>query len=180
MGNEKISVLRKKEFQLAISDLDVGDQVKIPLCGIGDFTATVHRITWRGALFIFDECIVCLEMECENFDLESWIGKDLLEAFPDWLRDRISGLSIPTIGEFFGHEDEWTQDNFENDEDEQLSLMKIRGNRVFYYKNDWEDGWLRNKAKKEGAFAISNGAGSLEYQEKDIPCGIRPEFWLKV
>lgn len=44
--------------------------------------------------------------------------------------------------------DKWNR-RLKADGDEQLPLMKQRRNRVAYYKNDCEFGWLRNATKKE-------------------------------
>lgn len=59
--------------------------------------------------------------------------------------------------------------------------MKQRRNRVAYYKNDCEFGWLRNATKKEFssayfAFVYSNGNTDSNYASDST--GVRPEFWL--
>lgn len=68
--------------------------------------------------------------------------------FPAVLKQRMTGLSIPTLGEICGWADKWDRDHIEADGDEQLPLMKQRRNRVAYYKNDCEFGWLRNATKR--------------------------------
>ena len=60
--------------------------------------------------------------------------------------------------------------------------MKQRRNRVAYYKNDCEFGWLRNATKKEfssAAFAIVNANGDSYYYAASNSRGVRPEFWLE-
>ena len=59
--------------------------------------------------------------------------------------------------------------------------MKQRRNRVAYYKNDCEFGWLRNATKKE--FSSANFArvgyfGYTSYYSASYSVGVRPEFWL--
>ena len=105
----------------------------------------------------------------------------LLEAFPEELKNRIADLSIPTVGELFGHDDEWNNEHFEPDTDEQLLLMKERRNRVAYLNNEWEWGWLRNATKEEFSaayFALVYGDGPAYYRAASYAYGVRPEFWL--
>ena len=59
--------------------------------------------------------------------------------------------------------------------------MKQRRNRVAYYKNDCEFGWLRNATKKEfssAGFAYVSGFGAADYAGASGSFGVRPEFWL--
>ena len=60
-------------------------------------------------------------------------------------------------------------------------FMKQRRNRVAYYKNDCEFGWLRNATKKEFSsayFAAVNAYGRADYSNASYFFGVRPEFWL--
>ena len=101
--------------------------------------------------------------------------------FPAVLKQRMTGLSIPTLGEICGWADKWDRDHIEADGDEQLPLMKQRRNRVAYYKNDREFGWLRNATKKEfssALFAGVNGYGYAACFNASFSNGVRPEFWL--
>ena len=93
----------------------------------------------------------------------------------------MTGLSIPTLGEICGWADKWDRDHIEADGDEQLPLMKPRRNRVAYYKNDCEFGWLRNATKKEFSsafFALVNYDGGTNCIIASNSFGVRPEFWL--
>ena len=77
--------------------------------------------------------------------------------------------------------DKWDRDHIEADGDEQLPLMKQRRNRVAYYKNDCEFGWLRNATKKEFSsadFALVGLFGYAYYCGASGSRGVRPEFWL--
>lgn len=183
---ESIKVIRK--YEKDVQNIQEGDQILIPLAELGEFTATAYKVTDKGVLFIFDEYVASQPMNKKNTnkggfeksDLKKWVDSVLFMAFPDWLRDRITDLSIPTVGEMFGHEDEWDNEHFEPDTDEQLPLMKELRNRVVYLKNEWEWGWLRNAMKKEHSsafFIIVNGGGTGYYGASNS-LGVRPEFWL--
>ena len=59
--------------------------------------------------------------------------------------------------------------------------MKQRRNRVAYYKNDCEFGWLRNATKKEFSsayFALVVNLGYTDCNGASDSFGVRPEFWL--
>ena len=170
-------------------EIVVGDQILVSLAELGDFTATAHKITDKGVLFIFDDYVVSKAMNeantneggFEESDLKKWIDSVLLETFPSELKDRIADLSIPTVGELFGHDDEWDNEHFELDDDEQLPLMKERRNRVAYLQNECEWGWLRNATKKEVSsayFADVDASGNTAYAGATCSRGVRPEFWL--
>ena len=152
-----MKVLRKQEIETA--NIQVGDQVIIPLAEIGEFSATAHKVTDEGIMFIFDEYI----------------------TFPEELRDKIYGLTLPTVGQIVGHEDEWDNNNLEPDTDEQLPLMTERKNRVAYFKNDSSLGWLRNATKEEVSsayFAVVGNDGLTACSYASNSLGVRPEFWL--
>ena len=94
---------------------------------------------------------------------------------------RLTDVTIPTVGEMFGWDDEWDRNHFEADNDKQLPLMKQRRNRVAYYNNECECGWLRNATKKEFSaahFAVVNVFGHTDYAYASSYCGVRPEIWL--
>lgn len=182
-----MNVLRKQELET--NNIQVGDQILIPLAEFGEFTATAHKITDKGVLFIFDEYVAQQPMNKKNTnkggfeksDLNKWMGTVLLGAFPDWLREHITNLSVPSIGEIFGHDDEWNNERFEPDTDEQLPLMKERRNRIAFFNNNWEWGWLKNATKQEWSaayFALVNGNGDTCYASASDSRGVRPEFWL--
>lgn len=182
-----MKVLRKQEIETA--NIQVGDQVIIPLAEIGEFSATAHKVTDEGIMFIFDEYIIRRPMNSKNTnkggfeksELKKWMDTVLLMAFPEELRDKIYGLTLPTVGQIVGHEDEWNNNNLEPDTDEQLPLMKERKNRVAYFKNDSSWGWLRNATKEEVSsayFAHVDYRGFPSFFYASDSFGVRPEFWL--
>lgn len=182
-----MKVLRKYEKE--VKTFKVGDQILIPLAGVGEFTATAHQITDDGILFMFDEYIAKRPMNKKNTneggfeksDLKKWLDTELYLAFPEWLRERIANLSIPTVGQMFGHDDKLDGKYYEPDTNEQLPLMNERRNRVAYFQNDWEWGWLRNTVKKDWSsalFALVAGNGVTAYSGASNSYGVRPIFWL--
>jgi hypothetical protein len=200
-GENIMQVFRKQEME--VSEVLVGDQIVVNLNGFlnirrhepgipwSEFTATAQKVTDERILFMFDDCVAERQMNEEqtnkggfdSSDLNKWIQSDLLEAFPENLRDRVRDLSIPTCGQIFGGNDlEWCRDKFEDDGDEQLELMKTRRNRIANFgDNDYTWYWLRNATKKDvsaSAFALVYGSGLARYNAASSSYGVRPVFWL--
>ena len=181
-----MKVLRMRKIE--VKNYRVGDQIIIPLAGFGEFTATAQKITDKGTLFLFDDCVVNQPMNkkltneggYEKSDLKKWIDNVLLSAFPVNLRSRIEDLTIPTYGQIFGH-DNWYNDAIEPDNDEQFPLMTKRKNRIADFNNDYEWYWLQNATKKKVSAARFAGVGTLG----NVSCsgassyyGVRPVFLL--
>lgn len=182
-----MKVLRKQEIET--TNIQVGDQIVIPLAELGEFTATAHKVTDEGVMFIFDNYITCRPMNnrstnkggFEKSDLKKWMDTVLLMAFPEELRDKIYGLTLPTVGQIVGHEDEWDNKNLESDSDEQLPLMKECKNRIACFEDQLTWGWLRNATKEEfssAAFAYVHDYGYAYSNGASYSIGVRPEFWL--
>lgn len=176
-------------YSILPADIKVGDKLMVPLGKLGNFTATVQKITNNKVLFIFDDYVVKRPMNEDGgnaggyskSDLKKWIDTELYNMFPAVLKQRMTGLSIPTLGEICGWDDEWDRNHIEADGDEQLPLMKQRRNRVAYYNNDCAWGWLRNATKKEfssAGFAFVGGLGNTACYAASGSNGVRPEFWL--
>ena len=168
------------------SKTKVGDKITVDLKELGKFEATAHEVTDNNVLFIFDDYIAERPMNerptnkggYEKSDLKKWIDTYLYSLFPLELRKRIVELTIPSVGQVVG----WDKEHFEADDDEQLPLMKLRKNRVAYFNNECEWGWLRNATKKEyssAAFAYVNGYGNADSGYASGSGGVRPAFRLK-
>lgn len=177
-------------YSILPANINVGNRIEIPLGNLGTFTATAQIITEDKVLFIFDDYVAKRPMNEDGgnaggysqSDLKKWIDTELYNMFPAVLKQRMTGLSIPTLGEICGWADKWDRDHIEADGDEQLPLMKQRRNRVAYYKNDCEFGWLRNATKKEFSsayFARVSLDGVARYYTAADSYGVRPEFWLE-
>lgn len=172
-----------------LKDAEVGDKTTIKLDGLGEFAATVHKVTDDKVMLIFDDYVAERPMNesdtnkggFEYSDLNEWLHTEFVKAIPYSIRARLTDVTIPTVGEMFGWDDEWNRNYFEADNDKQLPLMKQRRNRVAYYNNECECGWLRNATKKEFSAArfadVANG-GNAGCNLASYSYGVRPEIWL--
>lgn len=172
-----------------LKDAEVGDKTTIKLDGLGEFAATVHKVTDDKVMLIFDDYVAERPMNesdtnkggFEYSDLNEWLHTEFVKAIPYSIRARLTDVTIPTVGEMFGWDDEWNRNYFEADNDKQLPLMKQRRNRVAYYNNECECGWLRNATKKEFSsanFAIVNDVGVTNFDYASGSIGVGPEIWL--
>lgn len=195
--NDELAV-KIKEFVNAIfgipaksdlKDAEVGDKVTINLGRLGVFTATVHKVTDDKVMLIFDDYVTKRPMNeldtnkggFEASDLNDWLRAEFVKTLPYSIRTRLTDVTIPTVGEMFGWDDEWDSNHYEADNNKQLPLMKQRRNRVAYYDNECEFGWLRNATKKEissGLFAGVDDSGDTYRLGASDSNGVRPEIWL--
>ena len=140
-------------------------------------------------MLIFDDYVVKRPMNgldtnkgrFEDSDLNEWLHTEFVKALPYSIRSRLTDVTIPTVGEMFGWDDEQNRNHFEADNDKQLPLMMRIYNRVAYYNNKYECGWLRNATKKEfssARFAFVSGNGNMGYYYASYSFGVRPEIWL--
>jgi hypothetical protein len=172
-----------------LKDAEVEDKTTIKLDGLGEFAATVHKVTDDKVMLIFDDYVAKRPMNesgtnkggFEDSDLNKWLHTEFVKALPYSIRARLTDVTIPTVGEMFGWDDEWDRNHFEADNDKQLPLMKQKRNRVAYYNNECECGWLRNATKKEFSsayFANVDHFGFTTSYLASISLGVRPEIWL--
>lgn len=172
-----------------LKDAEVEDKTTIKLDGLGEFAATVHKVTDDKVMLIFDDYVAKRPMNesgtnkggFEDSDLNKWLHTEFVKALPYSIRARLTDVTIPTVGEMFGWDDEWDRNHFEADNDKQLPLMKQKRNRVAYYNNECECGWLRNATKKEfssAIFAVVDAHGNAYYYYASNSAGVRPEIWL--
>lgn len=174
---------------IELSNVEVGDKIVVNLKELGEFEATAHEVTDESILFIFDDYITERPMNenntnaggYEESDLKKWIENELFNKFPWELKTRLTDLTLPTVGQVFGWDDEWDREHFESDGDEQLPLMELRKNRVAYLNNELKWGWLRNAMKKEyssTSFADVGSYGYADYYPASGSLGVRPAFRL--
>lgn len=172
-----------------LKDAEVEDKTTIKLDGLGEFAATVHKVTDDKVMLIFDDYVAKRPMNesgtnkggFEDSDLNKWLHTEFVKALPYSIRARLTDVTIPTVGEMFGWDDEWDRNHFEADNDKQLPLMKQKRNRVAYYNNECECGWLRNATKKEfsaASFAFVGDGGYANCDGASNSFGVRPEIWL--
>lgn len=191
-------VLATKEFVNAVAlfgapaksdlkDAKIGDKTFMELDGLGIFTATVHKVTDDKVMLIFDDYVAEKPMNdtdtnnggFEDSDLNAWLHTEFVKALPYSIRARLTDVTIPTVGEIFGWDDEWDRNHFEADNDKQLPLMKQRCNRVAHYSI--ELCWLRNATKKEFSsvyFALVRNYDSAICDRASNSHGVRPKIWL--
>lgn len=172
-----------------ITNAELGDKTFMKLDGLGEFTATVHKVTDDKVMLIFDDYVAKRPMNgsdtnkggFEDSDLNKWLHTEFVKALPYSISTRLTDVTIPTVGEMPGWDDEWDRNHFEADNDKQLPLMKQRRNRVAYYGNECECGWLRNATKKEfsaARFALVGNLGGTFCCSASDSNGVRPEIWL--
>lgn len=172
-----------------LKDAKIGDKTTIKLNGLGEFTATVHKVTDNKVMLIFDDYVARRPMNeldtnkgrFEDSDLNEWLHTEFVRALPYSIRTKLTDVTIPTVGEMFGWDDEWDRKHLEADDDKRLPLMKQRRNRVAYFDNECRCGWLRNATKKEfssASFALVDRYGDAIYGLAVGTCGVRPEIWL--
>lgn len=172
-----------------ITNAELGDKTFMELDGLGEFTATVHKVTGDKVMFIFDDYVTKRPMNevdtnkggFEESDLNKWLHTEFVKVLPYSIRTRLTNVTIPTVGEMFGWEDKWNRNHFEADSGKRLPLMKQRCNQVAYYSNECRCGWLRNATNKEfssASFALVDRYGDANYGLAAGSCGVRPEIWL--
>ena len=76
-----MKVLRKQEIDTA--NIQVGDQMVIPLAELGEFTATAHKVTDEGVMFIFDDYVTRRPMNNRNTNKGGFEKSDLKSG---WIR----------------------------------------------------------------------------------------------
>lgn len=187
---ESVDVLFRAPAKSDLKDAELGDKTFMELDGLGEFTATVYKVTDDKVMLIFDDYVTRRPMNesrtnnggFEASDLNKWLHTEFVKALPYSIRARLIDVTIPTVGEMFGWDDKWNRDHFVADNDKQLPLMKQRRNRVAYYNNGCECGWLRNATKKEFSSArfanVGYGGGDRAYYFVSGYAGVRPEIWL--
>ena len=171
----------------------VGDQIPI-----GKYTATCQKVTDRSFIFLLDQYLdKPYRMNEEWINKSDYEGSDLhknlvsdfaLDKEFDSIRSYLVPFKngdivrIPTVAEFFGHDDSSINIWFEMDDAEQWDLMKISSNRIAQRKGDeYEWGWLQNKVKGSAAnFAYVSTNGSATDCAASLSLGVRPVFILVV
>lgn len=184
-----MNLIRKMEMD--INDIQIGDQIKIPLKDFGIFTATAHQITKDSAIFMFDDCFTKRQVNSEasnkggfeKSDLKKWLNQDLTRAFPENIRSQISDITLPSISQICGKKccintiD--VKRAFEDDGDEPFPLMDDIRNRVGCLDKNLVWMWLRNVPKfADNSFAAFSRVDAVCMDFADSHNGIRPVFTL--
>lgn len=164
-----MKIFRKTEFDT--DDFMIGDQID---CGFG--LATCQKVTEEGALFFTDD----YDNETrERTDLLEYLNSEEgLAGFSDEIRGRLVGeVRVPYAGEMFPKDE---IDFLEEDDCEQLPLMKERRNRIAFCQDDWEWGWLMNRSKRCAAlFGAVSANGYADAGGASAAFGVRRAFLIK-
>ena len=165
-----MKIFRKTEFDT--DEFMIGDQID---CGFG--LATCQKVSEEGALFFTDD----YDNETrERTDLLEYLNSEEgLAGFSNEIRERLVGeVRVPYAGEMFPKDE--IDFYLEEDDCEQLPLMKERRNRIAFVQGDWEFGWLMNRSKRWAAgfgYVAANGyAGNAS---ASYAVGVRRAFLIK-
>lgn len=86
-------------------------------------------------------------------------------------------VRVPYAGEMFPKDE---IDFLEEDDCEQLPLMKERKNRITFRQDDWEWGWLMNRSKRYAAsFGFVTNVGYAGNGSASGAGGVRRAFLIK-
>lgn len=163
---------------------EVGDQIKIKLKGVGKFTVTCHKITDKGALFVFDNCVTRRQMNdtdtteggFDESDLCAWLNTELIDRFPNKYIKRIVRpegcehlLWLLSAEQVFGTELPF---------DDQLELMKDPKHRVCSYPDGSRAGWWLRDVVSSTGFAVVSASGYACNFYASYSFDVRPAFML--
>ena len=180
-----MKIFRKTEFDT--DDFMIGDQID---CGFG--LATCQKVSEEGALFFTDD----YDNEVmEHKQLVQYLNSEEgLEGFAPEVRDRLVPFNnifvgkedgnnmqalvrLPFAGEMFPKDE---IDFLEEDDCEQLPLMKERRNRIAFCQDNWEWGWLMNRSKRYAAgFGYVYSHGAAGHAGASGAGGVRRAFLIK-
>lgn len=164
-----------RDQYVTTDEVRVGDRMILDMGDLGTFDATIHKVEGNQALIIFDGCVAEMPM---NKELYNWLDGEFKSKLPDWIRDKVLQVTIPTYGMIFGHDEFYK--NFKPDEDEQLPLMRKHRNRVADYNDDYEWWWLQNKAFGSAGFAYVFSNGATNTNRASNTYGVRPAIYVLV
>ena len=164
-----MKIFRKTEF--GTDEFMIGDQID---CGFG--LATCQKVSKEGALFFTDD----YDNETrERTDLMEYLNSEEgLAGFSDEIRERLVGeVRVPYAGEMFPKDG---IDFLEEDDCEQLPLMKERRNRIAFCQDKWKWGWLMNRSKRRAAaFGRVYSGGTAGSAGASAAGGVRRAFLIK-
>ena len=175
-----MKVIRK--VTMNADHFEIGDQIKIKLKSAGKFTATCHKITDKGALFVFDNCVTRRQMNetdtteggFDESDLCAWLNTDFIDKFPNKYIKRMTRIgehliSLLTEEEVFGADPPF---------DDQLELMKDPKHRVCSYPDGSRASWWLRDVVNSAYFAIVNASGFAFNNYASYSLGVRPAFMI--
>ena len=172
-----------RKVRMKTNHIEVGDQIKIKLKGYGTFTATAQKADITGkeycVLFLFDNCIDrhCMnetdttEGGYEESDMNKYLNTEILDAFPDKIRDLMEPFDVKhtylrllSESEVFG--------------DDALPLMQDVKNRVCSDTDGFRAAWWLRDVANSTRFAFVYSYGTAGGSNASCSYGVRPAFML--
>ena len=181
-------IMRKIPLDVPVKELTVGDEILIHTKSFGLQILDVVRDDERGLLLMFENCIMDSAMNEEDTNkggfADSFLNRrlyyELRPELPDFIKNRLIELSVPTYGMIFGHDEFYGK--FEPDFDDQLPCMKVCKNRIATLEDDTRWYWLRNATKKDVSatnFANVAYGGYAYYNYAGYVNGVRPVILIE-
>lgn len=194
-----MEVIRKITVDTELFEL--GDVISFDLTSGEKVQAMAVRETPTGMLFMTVDCLKNEQKMFENLnraevvdyehsDLRKKLNGEILESFPEEIRERMVGmrvgqtncfdmLRIPTEREIFG-ENQYGVD--EPKSARRFYGMEERRNRIAWQGSktgEFEWYWLQNKVEDSASnFACVNDYGDANYLIASDSSGVRPVFLL--
>lgn len=193
----------KRTIKTEVESFELGDVISFKLKDGEKVQAKAIKKTDEGVLFLTVDCLKeeyqmfenpggmgSMEINYFNSDLRHALNGEILDRFPDEIRNRMVGmrigntdsfdlLRIPTEREIFG-ENPYGKE--EPDSVEQFKGMKNRRNRIAFQGSKtgtWEWYWLQNRVEDTASdFAGVNISGNANYGNASNSFGVRPAFLL--
>ena len=194
-----MEVIRKITVDTELFEL--GDTISFELTTGEQAQAMAVRETPNGMLFMFVDCLKTEQKMFENVnnaevvdyehsDLRKKLNGEILESFPEEIRERMVGmrvgqtncfdmLRIPTEREIFG------ENPYGVDEPKSVRRfygMEERRNRIAWQGSktgEFEWYWLQNKVEDSASFFARVGRyGFATYYAASASDGVRPVFLL--
>lgn len=194
-----MEVIRKITVDTELFEL--GDTISFELTTGEQAQAMAVRETPNGMLFMFVDCLKTEQKMFENVnnaevvdyehsDLRKKLNGEILESFPEEIRERMVGmrvgqtncfdmLRIPTEHEIFG------ENPYGVDEPKSVRRfygMEERRNRIAWQcskTGEFEWYWLQNKVEDSASiFAVVDSDGFADCDYASYSLGVRPVFLL--
>ena len=176
-----MKVFAYQKVSNSIDHIQVGNKIEVALGAPfhKTVTATAQQVTADEVVFLFDSCLA----EMVWTEIGKWLADVLLPAFPNDIYKQMSQITLPTVGQMFGPDDddaEWIRQTFEQDDKPQFELMKNDFSRIAEYEGHTEWYWLLNRHKDSATdFALVYYYGYASGSHASDAGGVRPVFTLR-
>lgn len=193
----------KRTIKTEVESFELGDVISFKLKDGEKVQAKAVKKTDESMLFLTVDCLKdeyqmfknlggmgSMEINYFNSDLRHALNGEILDRFPDEIKNRMVGmrigntdafdlLRIPTEREIFG-ENPYGKE--ESDTVEQFKGMKNRRNHIAFQGSKtgtWEWYWLQNRIEDTASiFASVDSHGNARFASASHSLGVRPAFLL--